>query len=111
MNNIPKIILFQYLPAYVNQLLQKIENIFVRKIGNDLTIIENIDHFKSEISKIKHALISLSPYACLTVIKKYRSIKYFNIIALTYEIVKVLDGKGYFVNNVDLNKEHNIQKI
>lgn len=77
MNNILKIILFQYLTAYGKRQYQDIKKIFVHKADKELSIIENIYHFKSEISKIKHALISLSPSTCLTAIKKYQGIKYF----------------------------------
>lgn len=106
MNNIPKIILLQYVPAYGKQQLQKIRNKFFRKAGNDPTIIENIDYFKSDAPKTKRALISLSPSAWLRAVNEYPNIKMFNYVGLTFEIVKALNEKDYLVDIVDLNKEY-----
>jgi hypothetical protein len=106
MNNIHKIFLFQYLPAFGKRQLQNIRTIFFRKDCRELFIIENIDYFQNEIPKTKRALISLSPEAWIVAIQEYPEIKSFNTTGLTFEMVKVLNENGYLVDIVDFNKDY-----
>lgn len=106
MNNILNIILFQNIPTYINKLSHNLKKLFVNKDGNDITLADNIDHFKSERSKTKHALISLSPETWITAIQEYPKIKSFNTTGLTFEMVKALNENGYLVDIIDFNKEY-----
>ena len=101
MNNIIKILLFQFLPTYSKQQLQKIRKILLHKSSNDIPIVEDIDYFKSEKPKSRRALISLLPTAWLNAENEYPNIKHFNVTGLTYEMVKVLNENGYLVDISD----------
>lgn len=105
MNNTQRILAFQYLPDYLNQIKQRAKNLFLTQESCNLSIIENIDHFKNEHPKTKHSLISLSPSAWLRAINEYPNIKFFNYVGLTFEMVKVLNENGFLVDIVDLNEE------
>jgi hypothetical protein len=99
------IFLTQKIPARINVLHQ---NLRYRKSGGQsrIPIIEDIDHFSTSTTKVKHALITLDPAAWLTALQQYPDIRLFNYFGLTFEIVKALNEAGYKVDIVDMNREH-----
>jgi hypothetical protein len=114
MKNLIKILLFQFVEGKIRANMGKIKITLARLAGrkkaSSLDIIEDINYFNPEVPKTKRALIALSPTAWITALKEYPRIKYFNIVGLTYELVRGLNEKGYLVDIVDLNKKHKITK-
>jgi len=105
MNNPLKISVFQYLPTYLNQSFENIRKLFTRQIENNVGIVENINYFMSEKSKTKNALISLSTSAWFAALNQYPNIKMFNIVGLTFEMIRSLNKNGYLVDIVDIQKK------
>lgn len=104
MTNTLKIRIFQNLPTMIHEYLSFVKQKFLKK-ENKLKLIENIDHFKKELTKTKRALIKLSPSAWLRAIEEYPNIAFFNYVGFTMEMVKALNENGYLVDICDVDEE------